>query len=264
MRRAGAVAVVTMNRPEVRNAMNAAMYAQCIAALNACLHDARVRCVVLTGAGSCFSSGRDLKERDRSRQRAEDYLEHTLFSEEGPAYLYSYMAQYRKPLITAINGPAVAGGFIVAVLGDISIASDRAFFALPEIDRGIPPPGGVMAFPNLVSRAKGVYLLLTGERIDATEAERIGLISKVVPHDRFLDETLRVANVVASKSATAARLLKTSLLASGWGDDLKMNIAREAIRAIGDITPDRVAGIGAYARGETRKPARKAKVRRAA
>lgn len=246
-RRRGSVLVVTMNRPAVRNAMNAAMYSMCVAALDRALKDPAIRCVVLTGAGSCFSSGRDLKERDRTRQRAEDYLEHTLFSEEGPAYFYSYLARYRKPLITAINGPAVAGGFIVAVLGDISIASDKAFFALPEIDRGIPPPGGVMAFPNLVSRAKGVYLLLTGERINAAEAERIGLISRVVPDEDFVEETMRVAGVVASKSATAARLLKTSLIASAWGDDMRMHIAREAIRAIGDITPDRLEGIGAFA-----------------
>lgn len=258
-RRAGPVMLVTMNRPEVRNAMNAAMYSRCVRVLNDCLHDSTIHCVVLTGAGSCFSSGRDLKERDRSRQSAADYLEHTLFSEEGPAYFYSYLARYRKPLITAINGPAIAGGFIVAVLGDISIASDQAYFALPEIDRGIPPPGGVMAFPNLVSRAKGVYLLLTGERIDAAEAERIGLVSRVVAHDKLLDESMRIARLVASKSPTAARLLKTSLIASAWGDDLRMHIAREAIRAIGDITPDRIAGIGAFAHRRKRDQRRSAR-----
>jgi enoyl-CoA hydratase/carnithine racemase len=153
----------------------------------------------------------------------------------------------------------VAGGCIVAALGDISIASDRAFFALPEIDRGIPPPGGVMVFPRLVSRAKGVYLLMTGERISAVEAERIGLVTQVVAHDSLMEEALRIAGIIGQKSPVAMRLLKTALLASAWGDDLRMNIAREAVRAIGDATPDRIAGIEAFATRKARVKSKGAK-----
>lgn len=246
--RVDATLVVTFNRPDARNAMSADLYSTCVRILDAAYRDPQIRCVVLTGAGTCFSGGRDLKERDRNRQTASVYLEHTLFDVEGPAHFYSYLTQYRKPIITAINGPAVAGGCIVAALGDISIASNRAFFSLPEIDRGIPPPGGVMVFPKLMSRAKGVYMLMTGERISAVEAERIGLITRVVPHRRLMAETLAVARVVGHKSPTAIRLLKTSILTSQWGDDLRMNIAREAVRAIGDVTQDRIDGIGAYAK----------------
>ena len=251
--------VVTFNRPDVRNAMSAELYAACVDTLDAAFEDERVRCVVLTGAGTCFSAGRDLKERNRNRQSAPDYLEHTLFNREGPAHFYSYLTQYRKPLITAINGPAVAGGCIVAALGDISVASDRAFFALPEIDRGIPPPGGVMVFPRLMSRAKGVYLLMTGERISAVEAERIGLVTQVVPHDSLLEEALKIAGIIGQKSPVAMRLLKTALLASAWGDDMRMNIAREAVRAIGDATPDRIAGIEAFATRNARAKSKRAK-----
>src|SRR5688572_27964063 len=103
----GHVLVLTLNRPEVRNAMNAAMYEECTRALDVADADQDVRCVILTGAGSCFSSGRDMKERNANLQSAVDYLETTLFSREGPAYFYSYLTQFRKPLITAINGPAV-------------------------------------------------------------------------------------------------------------------------------------------------------------
>jgi enoyl-CoA hydratase/carnithine racemase len=258
-KKAGATLVVTFNRPEVRNAMSAEMYAECVDVLEAAFHDDAIRCVVLTGAGTVFSGGRDLKERNRNRQSAPEYLEHTLFNKEGPAHFYSYLSQYRKPLITAINGPAVAGGCIVAALGDISIASDRAFFSLPEIDRGIPPPGGVMVFPRLISRAKGVYMLMTGERVSADEAERIGLITRVVPHDKLMEEALRIASVIGEKSPVAMRLLKTSLLTSQWGDDLRMNIAREAVRAIGDTTPDRIAGIEAYATRNAGKKGKHAK-----
>lgn len=257
--RRDSVLIVTLNRPEVRNAMSAEMYRACVQKLEAADKDAEVRCVILTGAGSCFSGGRDLKERNRVRPSAAQYLEHTLFSTEGPAHLYSYLSQYRKPLITAINGPAVAGGCIVATLGDISIASDRAFFALPEIDRGIPPPGGVMVFPNLISRCKATYLLFTGARIDAVEAERIGLITRVVAHERVLDEALEIAHVIAAKSPVAMRLLKTSMLASRWGDDMRSNIAREAIRAIGDTTPDRLALIEAFATRADVRPAKSGK-----
>lgn len=242
--------------------MSALMYSECVAALEVADTNPDVRCIVLTGAGSCFSAGRDLTERDKHRQSAPEYLEHTLFNKEGPAYFYSYLTQYRKPIVTAINGPAVAGGCIVAVLGDISIASDTAFFALPEIDRGIPPPGGVMVFPKLISRAQGAYLLMTGERISAAEAERIGLITRVVPAERLMSEAMAVAHVLAQKSPTALRLLKTAMLTSAWGDDLRMNIAREAVRAIGDITPDRVEGIHAFVEGK--RKARKAHSRASA
>jgi enoyl-CoA hydratase/carnithine racemase len=249
----GQVLIVTMNRPDVRNAMSAAMYSELTAVLRNADRNTEVRCVILTGAGSCFSAGRDLKERDRNRQSAPEYLEHTLFDDEGPAHFYSFLTQFRKPLITAINGPAVAGGCIVAVLGDISVASDRAFFALPEIDRGIPPPGGVMVFPKLMSRAKGAYLLMTGERISATEAERIGMISKVVPADRLMEEAMAIARTLCAKSPVAMRLLKTAMLTGAWGDDLRMNIAREAVRAIGDVTRDRIEGIGAFANAKRNK-----------
>lgn len=232
--------------------MSAEMYSECVSVLRAADANPVVHCVILTGAGSCFSGGRDLKERDKNRQSAPEYLEHTLFNEEGPAFFYSFLTQFRKPLITAINGPAVAGGCIVAILGDISIASEKAFFALPEIDRGIPPPGGVMVFPKLISRAKGAYLLMTGDRISAVEAERIGMISKVVPAERLMDEVNQVAERVSSKSPLAMRLLKTAMLTSAWGDDLRMNIAREAIRAIGDVTKDRIEGIGAFAMGKVK------------
>lgn len=249
----GHVLTITLNRPEARNAMSAEMYSECVSVLRAADANPTVRCVILTGAGSCFSGGRDLKERDRNRQTAPEYLEHTLFSEEGPAFFYSFLTQFRKPLITAINGPAVAGGCIVAILGDISVASEQAFFALPEIDRGIPPPGGVMVFPKLISKAKGAYLLMTGDRISAVEAERIGMISKVVPAEQLMEEVRAIADRVSSKSPIAMRLLKTAMLTGAWGDDLRMNIAREAIRAIGDVTKDRIEGINAFATGKDKK-----------
>lgn len=252
-KRKGHVLVVTMNRPDVRNAMSAVMYSECTSILRDADANPGVRCVVLTGAGTCFSAGRDLKERDKNRQSASEYLEHTLFSDEGPGHFYSFLTQFRKPLITAINGPAVAGGCIVAILGDISVASDRAFFALPEIDRGIPPPGGVMVFPKLMSRAKGAYLLMTGDRISAVQAERIGMISKVVAAGRLMDEVMAIAEKVSAKSPIAMRLLKTAMLTGAWGDDLRMNIAREAVRAIGDVTKDRVEGISAFVKAHRRK-----------
>ena len=252
-KKVGTTLIVTFNRPEARNAMSAKLYSECVHILDKAYLNPSIRCIILTGAGTCFSGGRDLKERNENRQSADEYMEHTLFSKEGPAHFYSYLTQYRKPIITAINGPAVAGGCIVAVLGDISLASDRAFFALPEIDRGIPPPGGVMVFPKLISRAQGAYMLLTGARVSAEEAERIGLITRVVAHQHLMKEALAIARTIGEKSPVAVRLLKTALMTSAWGDDMKMNIAREAVRAIGDITRDRVKGIKAFAERSTNK-----------
>lgn len=238
--------ILTLNRPDIRNAMSARMYAECTDALEAADGDSNVRCVILTGAGTCFSAGRDLKEQNASRRAGYEYLEHTLFSPAGPGRFYSFLTQYRKPIITAINGPAVAGGCIVALLGDISVASDKAFFACSEIDRGFLAPGGLMIFPKLISRAQGAYLLMTGDRISAQEAMKIGMITRVVPARQLMSQALAIAKKVGEKGPTAMRLLKTAMLTGPWGDDLRTNIAQQAMRAIADGTSDRIEGISAY------------------
>ena len=237
----GATLVLRMNRPESCNAMSLDMYRLLITYLAEAEQDASVGCIVLTGTGKYFSSGRDLKERNVERPAAHEYFESSMYSQDGPGYFYDYMVRYRKPIITAINGPAVGGGAITALLGDISVVADDAYFALPELDRGVTAVGATMVFPRLISRAKGMLLVLTCRRCPAVEAERIGLVSMVVPSSDVMSVALGIAAEVGAKSGVAVRMFKTALQAGPWGVTFTEDLVREALRALAETTPERYA-----------------------
>ena len=201
------VAVVTLNRPEAMNSLNTQLRLELTALLPALDLREDVRVIVITGAGDkAFCSGADLKERAARSTALMVHDRYTVVSK-----WTSMVANLRKPVIAAINGYCMAGGFELVLQCDISIASERAIFSLPETTHGFFPGGGAcQRLPRLVGIQKAKELIFTGRRWDAKEAAELGLVNKVVPHDKVMEETMAMAlriaanpsiGVVQSKSA---------------------------------------------------------------
>ncbi|MFH1517301.1 MAG: enoyl-CoA hydratase-related protein [Pseudomonadota bacterium] len=189
----GRVALVTLNRPDSLNALNAETMAE-IAALFAELdRHPDVAVTVLTGEGRAFAAGADIKEMQPqgfSDMYVQDYFAG-----------WDRFAASRKPIIAAVNGFALGGGCELAMMCDLIIASDKAKFGQPEIKLGVTPGmGGSIRLTKAVGKAKAMDMVLTGRMIDAAEADRIGLVSRVVPHDSLMDEAMKAANEIASYS----------------------------------------------------------------
>ncbi|MFI9781632.1 enoyl-CoA hydratase-related protein [Streptomyces sp. NPDC051956] len=196
------VALVRINRPDARNALNNEVRAELAAAFQAINADPAVRAVVLTGDERTFAAGADLREQaDRDVVGAISTLP------SRPVW------ECPKPVIAAVNGFAFGGGCELAMQCDIVIASDTARFAQPEIGLGIVPGGGGTQFlPRLVGRSNALYLLLTGDRIRAEEALRFGLVSEVVPGDAA-KRALEIAEQIAAKPPLTARAIKNAVRA---------------------------------------------------
>ncbi len=207
--RRGPVAVATMNRPEKHNAMSLAMKDAIVQTLRELDADPKVRVIVLTGAGDkAFVAGADIAEfRDRS------LVEQLRMYQEGT--VYDEVDRVAKPLLARIDGYCFGGGLELAMACDIRIASERSVFSQAEVNIGIiPGGGGSQRLPRLVGLGTALKLTLTGDRIDAAEALRIGLVDEVVAHpllDRRVDE---LAARIASRSAVAVRLAKAAVKAS--------------------------------------------------
>ena len=186
----GAVRVLTMNRPAARNALNRDLIRSLYAALKSADVDDSVRAVVLTGADPAFCAGIDLKEAAR------DGLKN--FAEFKSDSCISAVAEMRTPTLGAINGATFTGGLELALGCDFLIASERAFFADTHARVGILPGGGMTArLPQVVGAAMARRMSMTGEVVDAVRAERIGLVTEVVGHDRLLDRAVELAGQIA-------------------------------------------------------------------
>ena len=204
-----AVAVVTIDRPEKRNALNAKVRQELIEALDQLREDGRARVVVLTGAGEkAFVAGADVaefSERETEEQRAA-MTGRRVFDE---------VAMFPKPVIAMINGFALGGGCELALACDLRIAADTARLGQPEINLGlIPGGGGTQRLPRLVGVGQAMRLVLSGEIIDASEALRIGLVDQVFPADELTDRALGVARSMAAKSPVALRAAKAAIRAA--------------------------------------------------
>ncbi|WP_338241597.1 enoyl-CoA hydratase-related protein [Aurantiacibacter hainanensis] len=196
----GAVTLVTLNRPQALNALNSGVLAELIAAFAAFDADKGQRCLVLTGSGDkAFAAGADIKEM-ADKPSAEMYAE-DFFS----GWTEDFARRTRKPWIAAVNGFALGGGCEVAMMADFIIASENAKFGQPEIKLGVlPGMGGSQRLTRAVGKAKAMDLCLTGRMMDAEEAERSGLVARLVPHDDLLDEAMKAAEAIAGMAPLAA------------------------------------------------------------
>jgi enoyl-CoA hydratase/carnithine racemase len=205
------VARVTLNRPEVRNALNARAYAEIEAVFRHIQRDGEVRCVVLTGADPAFCSGEDVKQmmtgpaREESQARLSAVRPHITPAADA-------LLSCDRPIIAAVNGVAVGWGMELALFADIRIASQSAKFGEIFIKRGlVTDVGGMMILPRIVGPQKAAELLFTGDIIDAQEAERIGLVLRTVAHEQLLPEALELAQRIAVNPPLALRFLKEGI-----------------------------------------------------
>ncbi len=199
------VALVRLNRPKALNALNSQLLRELAAALTAADADPAVRCIVLTGSDKAFAAGADIKEM--SGKGFVDVFGEDLFTPQTEA-----MLRVRKPIVAAVAGYALGGGCELAMMCDFIIAADTAKFGQPEINLGVVAGiGGTQRLTRFVGKSKAMDMHLTGRMMDAAEAERSGLVSRVVPADRLLDEAMAAAKGIAAKSMVAVRAVKESV-----------------------------------------------------
>jgi enoyl-CoA hydratase len=197
----GRVGLLRLNRPQALNALNAKLMTELKAALDAFEADAQIGCIVVTGSDKAFAAGADIKEMaDRS------FLDVFMGEFTGD---WHFLARARKPTVAAVAGYALGGGCELAMLCDIIIAADNARFGQPEIKLGvIPGIGGTQRLTRAIGKAKAMDLILTGRMMDAAEAERSGLVARVVPLAALLDEAMQVADTIAGMSLPSVMIAK--------------------------------------------------------
>src|SRR3569833_957318 len=193
----GAVTLITLNRPQARNARNGQVLKDLIDAFAAYDADASQHCLVLTGSEKAFAAGADIKEMQQ--QQFADMYSSDFFAG------WEKVTATRKPWIAAVSGYALGGGCEVAMMADFFIAADSAKFGQPEIKLGVTPGmGGSQRLTRAVGKAKAMEMCLTGRMMGAEEAERSGLVARVVPADKLLEEALAAAEAIAGMAPLAA------------------------------------------------------------
>jgi enoyl-CoA hydratase/carnithine racemase len=200
----GPIAVMVLNRPEKRNALSAALRIEIADLLSYLDKEESTRVVVLTGAGSVFCAGFDLTEFDQTG----DVIQH-FQGDDNPLTFHETLGSFSKPIVGAINGPALAGGFDVACQCDIRIAADTAVFGHPEIKFGAPTMFTQLSY--IVGGGIARDLALTGRKIDAAEALRIGLVSSVVPVADIRDAAMKCAQQIAEAPMAALQIVKRTI-----------------------------------------------------
>ena len=200
----GAVTTITLNRPQALNALSSVVLDELIDAFAAYQNDDSQLCAILTGSGDkAFAAGADIKEM--SEKDAADFYLQDFFAK----WTSHIVEAVRKPWIAAVNGFALGGGCELAMMADFIIASDKAKFGQPEIKLGVAPGmGGSQRLTRAVGKAKAMEMCLTGRMMDAEEAERSGLVARVVPHDTLMDEARTTAATIAGMPPMAAMVNK--------------------------------------------------------
>jgi enoyl-CoA hydratase len=204
------ISTITINRPDAKNALNLAAFYELHDVVIEADHDDDVKIILLTGAGrGGFCSGRDLKEYASSHTKPiEDWT--LRVAERG--LNFHFVEKLKKPIIAVINGDAVGGGCELALACDIRICSAHARFSLPEIDLdAFPGMGGTWLLPRIIGKSKAMWMVLTGEWVDAKEALEMGLVDRVVPSDKLIEETVILANKIASKHSWALQMAKFAM-----------------------------------------------------
>ena len=202
--RRGRVAIVRLNRPHVLNALNADVMREMVESLRPLDQDPDIGCFIITGSDRAFAAGADIKEME-----AKSYMD--MFQEDYFAGWDGFTA-LRTPKIAAVSGYALGGGCELAMMCDMIYAADTAKFGQPEIKLGvIPGIGGSQRLTKLIGKAKAMDMILTGRMMDAEEAEQSGLVARVVPTERLLDETLEAARTIASYGKPAAMVAREAV-----------------------------------------------------
>jgi enoyl-CoA hydratase len=198
------VGLITLNRPKALNALNLQLMNEVLEAVTAYDRDPGIGCVLITGSDRAFAAGADIKE-----MQPNDYMD--VYLEDWFA-AWDRLGRIRKPTVAAVAGYALGGGCELAMLCDIVLAADTAVFGQPEIKLGvIPGIGGSQRLTRAVGKAKAMEMCLTGRTMDAAEAERAGLVSRVIPAADLLTEALSVARTVAGMSTPIAMMAKEAV-----------------------------------------------------
>jgi enoyl-CoA hydratase/carnithine racemase len=251
----GRVVTWTINRPEIRNSISAPdMLDRFEQACDRVTRDHEVSCVVLTGAGTAFSSGGDVKDMAARAPKMQTYPAGTRhWYREGIQRIPMALERVEVPVIAAVNGHAIGAGCDLAMMCDIRIASAEAKFAESFVNLGIiPGDGGSWFLPRLVGRSKAFELAFTGDMIDAEEALKIGLVSRVVPADQLMPEALKLAERIARKPPEALRMTKRLLKESEFQRiDTALEMAA-AMQALAQATKDHQEAAEAFV--EKRRP----------
>ena len=200
----GRVGVITLNRPKALNALSSPLVAELNKVLEQFEADSGIGAIIITGSEKAFAAGADIKEM-ASKTYVDAYLEDFISS-------WERITRVRKPIIAAVSGFALGGGCELAMMCDFIIASDTAKFGQPEINLGVMPgAGGTQRLTRFIGKSKAMDLCLTGRMMDAQEAERCGLVSRLVPADKLMEEALSAAQSIAAKSLPAAMMTKESV-----------------------------------------------------
>lgn len=200
----GRVGVIKLNRPQALNALNSQLMGELTSAISAFESDANIGCMIITGSEKAFAAGADIKE-----MAGKSYME-AFFGDFAAAW--DPAARARKPVIAAVAGFALGGGCELAMQCDLIIAADNAKFGQPEIKLGIIPGiGGTQRLTHAIGKAKAMDLTLTGRMMDAAEAERSGLVARVVPLAELMTEAMKAAETIASMSLPAVMLAKEAV-----------------------------------------------------
>jgi enoyl-CoA hydratase len=205
---AGNVGIITLNRPEALNALSTPLLAEVRKALQSFEADEAIGAIVITGSEKAFAAGADIREmQDKGFV---DCFQADF--PDGPEGAWSQLAVQRKPVIAAVAGYALGGGCELAMACDFILAADNAKFGQPEISIGtMPGAGGTQRLTRLIGRAKAMEMCLTGRFMDATEAERSGLVSRVVPLSELRDEAIKTATKIAGMSRPAVVMIKEAV-----------------------------------------------------
>jgi enoyl-CoA hydratase len=244
---AGKVGIVTLNRPKALNALNDALMTELGDALKAFDADPAIGCIIVTGSERAFAAGADI-----GAMASYSFVD--VYKGDYITRNWETIRSVRKPVIAAVSGFALGGGCELAMMCDFIIAADNAKFGQPEIKLGvIPGAGGTQRLPRAVGKAKAMDMALTGRMMDAVEAERSGLVSRVVPYDKLMDEALGAALVIADFSQVAVMAAKESVnraFESGLADGVMFE--RRLFHAL-FATTDQKEGMDAFV--NKRKPA---------
>ena len=199
------VGLITLNRPKALNALNDQLMTDLGHALKGFDKDEGIQCIVITGSEKAFAAGADIAAMA-------NYTFMDTYKEDYITRNWETIRQIRKPVIAAVSGYALGGGCELAMMCDFIIAADNAKFGQPEIKLGtLPGAGGTQRLPRAISKAKAMDMCLTARMMDAVEAERAGLVSRVVPLEKLMEETLSAANTIASMSLPAIMMVKESV-----------------------------------------------------